>query len=109
MATVRALERCYFNHRVYEPGAEFEYDGPQQQFLQLVDGQWTKKQLRNNTQALEAENEQLRRRLAELEAKAADKEAAGAADKSAADKETTGKEPEKKKGKAGSGSPASTQ
>lgn len=67
MATVRALEQCYFNHRVYQPGAEFEYHGPEQSFLQLVSGEWTKKSLRSKQDELAAENADLRRRLARLE------------------------------------------
>lgn len=41
MARVRALANCYFNHRYQTPGDEFEYQGPRQQFLELVSGEWT--------------------------------------------------------------------
>ena len=74
MARVRCLERCYANHRVYEAGAEFDYTGPEQKYLQLIAGEWTKRQPKNAVQAtLEAENAELRRKLEAAEAAAVTK------------------------------------
>ena len=42
MALVRALANCYFNHQYQTPGGPpFQYEGPQQPFLELVSGDWT--------------------------------------------------------------------
>lgn len=61
MATVRCLERCYFNHRVYDPGAVFDYNGPKQAFLALVEGEWEKA-----SQGGPVDPEQLRRENAAM-------------------------------------------
>jgi len=70
MARVRCTEKCYANHRVYETGAEFDYDGPEQSYLQLLKGEWTKPLGRRSVAEIEAENaelRELRRKLAQLE------------------------------------------
>lgn len=78
MATVRALARCYFNHRIYEPGAQFQYEGPQRSCLQLVKGKFTKASRTADSTRLRQENVDLRQRVAELESEKARQEAAAA-------------------------------
>lgn len=75
MATVRALQPCWMERQYREPGkpnAEFEYHGPEQHFLQLVSGSWEDKPKPakpiSSEEALQLENDMLRKQLAELQA-----------------------------------------
>lgn len=72
MAKVRALEPCYYERQYRVIGAEFDYHGPQQGYLQLVEGKWESKPKPaapiTSEQALQMENDMLRKQLAELQA-----------------------------------------
>lgn len=70
MAKVRALGPCQWDLKYRNPGDVFDYEGPEQPFLQLLEGEWAKAQrpaekIRSN-EDLADENKRLQAELAKL-------------------------------------------